>query len=113
MAVKRSKLYNKFQNTKYYLVKCLIYIASLAEMRGQPKSDIDLYIIDVIKKLRTKHKLSQAMLAVKLDVSDAFIGQIENPKDRCKYSMDQLNKLAQIFDCSPRDFLPEKPIVTK
>jgi transcriptional regulator with XRE-family HTH domain len=82
-------------------------------MRGQPKSDIDLYIIDKVKKIRIEHKLSQAAIAIKLDVSDAFIGQIENPKNRCKYSMEQLNKLAQIFDCSPKDFLPEKPIIPK
>lgn len=79
-------------------------------MRGQPKSDIDLYIIDKVKTLRIEHKMSQAVLAVKLEVSDAFIGQIENPKNRCKYSVEQLNKLAKIFNCSPRDFLPEKPI---
>ena len=82
-------------------------------MRGQPKSDIDLYIIEKVKKLRTEHKLSQAVLAVKLGVSDAFVGQIENPKHTSKYSMVQLNKLAQIFNCSPKDFLPEKPINLK
>lgn len=80
-------------------------------MRGQSKSHIDLYIIDRVKELRTNSKYSQAVLAVKLGVSDAFIGQIENPKNTSKYSMEQLNKLAQIFNCSPRDFLPEKPII--
>ncbi|MFI4954554.1 MAG: helix-turn-helix domain-containing protein [Gammaproteobacteria bacterium] len=79
-------------------------------MRGLPKSNIDLYIIEKVKKLRTEHKISQAVLATKLDVSDAFIGQIENPKHTSKYSMVQLNKLAKIFNCSPRDFLPEKPL---
>ena len=82
-------------------------------MRGQPKSDIDLYIIDKIKKLRLENKMSQAVLAVKLGVSDAFIGQIENPKNTSKYSMVQLNKLAQIFNCSPKDFLPDKPFISK
>jgi transcriptional regulator with XRE-family HTH domain len=72
-------------------------------MRGASKSDIDLYIIEKVKKLRNEYKYSQAVLAIKL-------GQIENPKNTCKYSMDQLNKLAIIFDCSPKDFLPEKPI---
>jgi transcriptional regulator with XRE-family HTH domain len=79
-------------------------------MRGQPKSEIDLYIINKVKNLRTEHKLSQAILAVKLGVSDAFIGQIENPKNRCKYSIEQLNNLAVIFNCSPKDFLPDKPL---
>jgi transcriptional regulator with XRE-family HTH domain len=79
-------------------------------MRGQPKSEIDLYIIGKVKQLRMERKLSQATLALKLDVSDAFVGQIENPKSRSKYSIEQLNKLAQIFDCSPKEFWPEKPI---
>jgi len=80
-------------------------------MQGSPKSEIDLYIMSEVKKRRTEHQFSQAVLATKLDVSNAFIGQIENPKHNSKYSMVQLNKLAQIFNCSPRDFLPEKPIV--
>ena len=79
-------------------------------MRGQPKSEFDLYVIEQVKKLRIVHKMSQAVLAVKLGVSDAFIGQIENPKNRCKYSTEQLNLLAKIFTCSPKDFFPEKPI---
>lgn len=79
-------------------------------MAGLPKSDIDLYIIARIKELRTQHKLSQAALAVKIGVSDAFIGQIENPKHYSKYSLVQLNELAKIFNCSPREFLPEKPL---
>jgi len=80
-------------------------------MRGQSKSEIDLYIIGKVKELRIEFKYSQAVLAVKLGVSDAFIGQIENPKNPCKYSTEQINKLAQIFNCSPKDFLPEKPIL--
>lgn len=86
------------------------YSPFLVEMRGQPKSDFDLYIIENIKKLRIENKISQAVLAVKLGVSDAFIGQIENPKVRSRYSTDQLNSLAKIFNCSPKDFLPDKPI---
>jgi len=81
-------------------------------MRGQPKSDIDLYLIDTVKKIRNEHKMSQAALAIQLEVSDAFIGQIENPKNRSKYSVEQINKLAQIFNCSPKDFLPDKPIIS-
>ena len=83
------------------------------EMRGQPKSDIDLFVIERIKDLRNDRKISQAVLAIKLGLSDAFIGQIENPKNRSKYSIEQLNKLAQIFECSPKDFFPDKPIVSK
>ncbi len=75
------------------------------------KTELDLYIIGKVKELRTANNVSQAVLAIKLDVSDAFIGQIENPKHRAKYNIAHLNKLAQIFDCSPKDFLPDKPIL--
>ncbi|MDB5116370.1 MAG: transcriptional regulator [Mucilaginibacter sp.] len=79
-------------------------------MRDNTKSELDLYIINKVKELRLMNNVSQAVLAIKLDVSDAFIGAIENPKHRAKYNVAHINKLAQIFDCSPKDFLPEKPI---
>lgn len=82
-------------------------------MRGQPKSDIDLHVIARIKALRTERGISQAALALMLGVSDAFVGQIENHKQVSKYSLDQINRLAIIFECSPRDFLPELPIISK
>ena len=75
------------------------------------KTELDIYVINAVKKKRIAAKISQAVLATKLEVSDAFIGQIENPKERAKYNINHLNKLAQIFNCSPRDFLPEKPII--
>jgi len=53
---------------------------------------------------------SQADLAADLDVSYGFIGQVENPKFRTKYNINHLNKLALVFKCSPREFLPEKPL---
>ena len=79
-------------------------------MTGSNKSEIDIYIMTKVKQLRLQHNITQAVLAIKLGVSDAFVGQIENPKHTSKYSMAQLNRLAKIFDCSPRDFLPEQPI---
>jgi transcriptional regulator with XRE-family HTH domain len=80
-------------------------------LHSATKTELDLYIINKVKELRLKVDMSQAVLAIKLEVSDAFIGQIENPKHRAKYNIAHLNKLAQIFNCSPKDFLPEKPIL--
>lgn len=74
------------------------------------KSKLQLYIIDRVKEMRVDHKMSQAILAIKLKVSDSFIGAVENPKHRAKYNLEHLNSLAKIFECSPRDFLPENPI---
>ncbi|WCT14436.1 helix-turn-helix domain-containing protein [Mucilaginibacter jinjuensis] len=79
--------------------------------RGATKSEIDLYIINKVKAYRAENNMSQAVLAIKLEVSDAFIGQIENPRQRAKYNIAHLNKLAQIFNCSPKDFMPERPFV--
>lgn len=60
--------------------------------------------------MRQKAGKSQADLAADLNVSYGFIGQVENPKFRTKYNLNHLNKLAQIFNCSPRDLVPEKPL---
>jgi transcriptional regulator with XRE-family HTH domain len=79
-------------------------------MSDEKKTRINLYIIDRVKEIRLKNNMSQSILATKLDVSDAFIGAIENPNHRAKYNIDHLNKLGKIFNCSPKDFLPENPI---
>lgn len=60
--------------------------------------------------MRLKAGKSQADLAADINVSYGFIGQVENPKFRTKYNINHLNKLAQVFNCSPKDFLPEKPM---
>ena len=79
-------------------------------MSESTKSYIDLYVADKVKQLRKENKLSQLKLAGELDVSHSFIQQIEDPNHRAKYNVIHLNKLAQIFNCSPRDFLPENPL---
>lgn len=70
---------------------------------------IDQYIIDEVRKKRVAMKMTQDDLADLLKVSKGFIGNIESPKYIDKYSTAQINELAKIFKCSPRDFLPEKP----
>jgi transcriptional regulator with XRE-family HTH domain len=82
-------------------------------MQETNKTELDLYIIAKVKKLRDDRKMSQAVLAIKLGVSDAFIGQIENPKHRAKYNVAHIYKLSQIFNCSPGAFFPNEPIITK
>ncbi|WP_414656174.1 helix-turn-helix domain-containing protein [Flavobacterium sp.] len=72
------------------------------------KSDIELFVIEKVKEKREQFNLSQSELAVKLDVSNGFIGQVESTKYPAKYNLNHLNKLSKIFDCSPKEFLPEK-----
>jgi transcriptional regulator with XRE-family HTH domain len=71
------------------------------------KSEIELFVISKAKALREQANLSQSELAFKLDVSNGFIGQVESPNSPSKYNLDHIDKLAIIFNCSPKDFLPE------
>ncbi len=71
---------------------------------------IEQYVIDTVKELRTSKNISQAELARLLDVSEGFIGNVENKNYRAKYNLNHINELAKIFKCSPKDFLPEKPL---
>ncbi len=70
-------------------------------------SNIEQYVIDKVKERRIKFDLTQADLADELKMSKGFIGNVESPKYRAKYKLEHLNKLAKIFNCSPRDFLPK------
>jgi transcriptional regulator with XRE-family HTH domain len=78
-------------------------------MSKQFKSDIETFAINKVKERREQAKLSQSELAVKLNVSNGFIGQAESSNSPTKYNLNHLNKLALIFDCSVKDFIPEKP----
>ena len=71
------------------------------------KSDIESFVIRKVKEKREFAKLSQSELAVKLEVSNGFIGQVESSKYPAKYNLNHLNRLAIIFNCSPKDFLPD------
>lgn len=68
---------------------------------------IEQYVIDIVRKMRLERKISQKELAYSLDLSIGFIGDVESSKSRAKYNLSHINKLAEIFECSPRDFLPQ------
>ena len=72
------------------------------------KSAIELYIVQKVKEQRKKRKMSQRYLADCLNVSQSFIRNIENENDDTAYNIDHLNEIAKIFDCSIREFFPEK-----
>lgn len=74
------------------------------------KTKIDLYIIEQVKKKREDANLHQDDVAIHLNLSPGFISHIESPNQRAKYNNSHLNELAKLFKCSPRDFLPEKPL---
>ncbi len=74
------------------------------------KSNFELAIVENVKKIRNMHKKSQPYIAMILDVTDGYIGQIESARSPSMYSFDQLNKIAIEFNCSPKDFMPDSPI---
>lgn len=80
-------------------------------MREQENiSAIDQYIIDFIRNLRLAKSLTQDDVANILHVSRSFISDIESSKRIAKYNVSHVNALADYFNISPRDFLPEKAI---
>jgi transcriptional regulator with XRE-family HTH domain len=70
-------------------------------------TSIEQYVVDIVRAKRMEKGWSQKELAYQLDVSIGFIGDIENPKYRAKFNLNHINELAKIFECSPKDFLPE------
>jgi transcriptional regulator with XRE-family HTH domain len=77
------------------------------------KSAIDLYVVAQVREMRLKAGYSQVALAVQLELSPGFIGHIESFNSNASYNLRHLNKLANIFKCSPKDFLPDRFIDSK
>ena len=74
------------------------------------KSKFEMAIVDMVRVERNRRNKTQPYLALLLDVTDGYIGQIESPKSPSKYTLDQLNKIALDFGCSPKDFIPNESI---
>ena len=69
---------------------------------------IEQYVIDKVKEMRIAQGISQRELALRLDVSEGFIANVENRNYRAKYNLRHINSLAKIFKCSPKDLLPDR-----
>ena len=74
------------------------------------KSAFELSIVENVKKKRKELNRPQSYIAMILDVSDGYVGQIESRNYPSMYSLNQLNLIAKDFECSPKDFMPEKSI---
>lgn len=74
------------------------------------RTPIEVYVIEKVRDMRVAEGMSQKKVAEFLRVKPAFIGNIESPKRGEKYSLNHLNELSKLFECSPKDFLPEKPL---
>ena len=75
-----------------------------------PKTIVEKEIVKLTVIKRQFMKISQGKIAEYLNVTRGYIGQIEMEDSNSMYSFDQLNKLAILLKCSPKDFMPEMPI---
>ena len=73
------------------------------------KTEIELHVINSVRDMRNSQNISQAQLALLIDVSVGFIGHVESHKHRAKYNLNHLNKLAFVLKCEFKDFFPSKP----
>jgi transcriptional regulator with XRE-family HTH domain len=72
------------------------------------RSEIEIYVISVARKLRIEKGLTQSDLAFKLNVSSGFVGKVESSVSTSKYNLNHIQELSKIFNVSPKVFLPEK-----
>lgn len=86
------------------------FVLVLDMAKKTKKSNFETAIVDHVRRERNKRNITQPYLALLLDVTDGYIGQIESHKSPSKYTLDQLNKIALDFGCSPKDFMPDKGI---
>lgn len=74
------------------------------------KTNIEQYVIDKVKEIRTSKGISQAKLAHLIDLSVGFIGNVENPKHIAKYNLNHLNRISKELNVPFQDFFPEKAV---
>jgi len=88
------------------------FLSFYRSMKGAIKiSGIDQYVIDFVIKLRDRHNLNQDDIATILGVKRTFITNVESAKNRAKYNLSHIDKLADHFGLSPKDFLPQKSTI--
>ena len=73
-------------------------------------SEMDLFLIHKVRQLRVEQSLSQVRLSILMGLAEGFVGKVENPKQRDKYSIRHLTLIAKALKCSPKDLMPEKPM---
>lgn len=70
---------------------------------------IEKYILEIAMEKRLALNMSQRELSAAMGKATSFVSQVEARKNGAKYNINHVNDLAEAFDCSPRDFIPEKP----
>jgi len=71
-------------------------------------NSIDLYVISKVKERREACNMTQEALSIALNYSNGYLNKFE--KGKKKFNISHLNEIAKILKCSPKDFLPDKPL---
>ncbi len=73
------------------------------------QNQIEQFVINKVREKRLEKGPSQHDVALMLDLSRGYIGQVESPNHPAKYNMNHINHLGKEFKYSLRDFFPDKP----
>ncbi len=74
------------------------------------KTKFQYEIVQLVRTQRERLGFTQDDIAECLNVTRGYIGQVESPNFASRYTFDQLNALAILMKCSPKDFIPLTPI---
>lgn len=74
------------------------------------KTPIEMYVIEKVREIRIRQKVSQSLLAYGIGVTSGFIGQVESPNYPAKYNLNHLNEIAKYLNCPISDFFPKEPL---
>lgn len=73
-------------------------------------AEIEKYVILKVKQIREKKGIKQEDLSMAIGKNISFISQIEAPSKKSKYNIKNLNDIAKVLKCSPKDFWPEQSL---
>lgn len=62
-------------------------------------SQFDFELINHIKAIRIKKKISQEQLSISMGLARSFVGNVENINEKHKYSTRHITLLAKALDC--------------
>ena len=71
-------------------------------------TEIELFVITRVKEIRIDKGFSQEKLSLSLNKGVGFIGDREAPSKNAKYNVKNLNDIAKVLGCSPKDFWPDE-----
>ena len=71
-------------------------------------AEIDWYVINRVRQLRTDMGISQEQLSIKMGFSERFVAKVELLTDTTKYNLRHLNLIIKILGVSFSDLLPSK-----